>query len=62
MMSVLTQKLIQSYSVLYYYHLIDESKGRSLEEVPERIRDEVEILANERYVNEYLSRVGESNA
>ncbi|OZV10803.1 hypothetical protein CIW83_18470 [Tissierella sp. P1] len=58
-MNILTQKLIQSFTVLHYYYLIDNTKGRSLEQVPEHIRSEVEILANERYVNEYLARVGE---
>lgn len=56
-MDKLTQKLIQSYTVLYYYNLIDETKGKRLEEVPENIRSEVEILANERLVNEVVKVV-----
>ena len=57
-MNKFTERLIQAYVVLHYYHLIDEAKGKCLSEIPENIRDEVEIKANERYINEYESKVG----
>lgn len=60
-MGILEQKLINAFSVLVYYNMIDSTKGKKLSEVPENLRNEVEIIANERYVNEYLSKVGESN-
>lgn len=47
-MNKIKQKQIDCYAVLYYYHLIDETKGKSIEEVPLDIRDVVELLANER--------------
>lgn len=59
-MSKLTEKLIESYIVLHYYNLIDSSKGKSLEEIPTAFREEVELKANERYVNEYLKIVGDN--
>lgn len=60
-MSKLTEKLIESYVVLYYYYLIDSSKGKSLKDVPIDFREEVELKANERYVSEYLKVIGENN-
>lgn len=53
-MNKLTEKLIQSYTVLYYYYLIDNTQGKSLQDIPEAYRSEVELKANERFVNEYL--------
>lgn len=47
-MNKIKQKQIDCYVVLYYYHLIDETKGKSIEDVPVDIRDTVELLANER--------------
>lgn len=47
-MNKIKQKQIDCYVVLYYYHLVDETKGKSIEEVPMDIRDTVELLANER--------------
>lgn len=47
-MSKIKQKQIDCYVVLYYYHLVNETKGKSIEEVPMDIRDTVELLANER--------------
>lgn len=60
-MDKLREKLIQAYSVLYYYHLVDNTKGLKLEEIPEDIRTEVEIKANERFMEEYQKGAGENN-
>lgn len=60
-MNKLIEKLVQAYTVLYYYYLIDNNKGKSLEEIPKDFKDEVELKANERYVNEYQVKVGENN-
>lgn len=49
-MSTLRQKLVHSYSVLYYYHLVDSNNGLKLEDIPEDMRNEVEIKANERLI------------
>lgn len=51
-MSKIKQKQIDCYVVLYYYHLIDETKGKSINDVPVDIRDTVELLANERLASE----------
>lgn len=57
-MGRLREKLIEAYSVLYYYYLIDNTKGVKLEDAPEEIRNEVEYKANERFINEYNKLIG----
>lgn len=58
-MTKLQEKLVDAYVVLVYYNMIDPTRGKTLDEVPENIRNEVEIRANERYLREYMDKVGE---
>lgn len=51
-MNKIKQKQIDCYVVLYYYHLVDENKGKTIEDIPLDIRGTVELLANERLASE----------
>lgn len=49
-MNILQQKLIEAFTVLVYYNMLDESKGVKVGDVPENIREAVEIKAAERLI------------
>lgn len=50
------EKLVNCYTVLIFYNMVDETKGVRAEDAPESIRDEAELKAAERFAREEAQR------